>query len=908
MTKSGANPVLSRYGRRALIALAAFGAFLAPAAMSPAADPVADSWRADPDAQFVLDVNLHRMTYGSGARAYQTPQGACVLLGDFLSALDIPVKVDLDSGTAQGWAFAEKNKININRRTLEFENNGKRDAFSKTDIRETPDGWCVDQKALARWFGLSIKADVYNSVLSIDTDRKLPVELAAMRRLRGEELARKHQAALARSTAPGVKIPYKLWRTPALEVVVSAGVRYGGGANVEIRHDATVYGAGELAAMSYLASVSLSQAGKPERLWARLYRSDPDGMLLGPLHATHVAIGDVPGLTSTFHGAGENGRGLVVTNRPLNQLGNFDRTEFRGRLPDGWDAELYRNGTLVAFDSDPDKDGEYLFPNVDVLVGDNEYEIILHGPQGQEQHVHDTLNVGADSAPAGKLWYWAGVRQPGEDLLSFARARPSPAHSIAGPTKASRGLEALAQVQFGVNERTAVSALVRSALDGDQRVTYVEGAVRRSLGPTVIELAGMSNSKGEHSARVQALAKIGKATISASSLWSDGLSGFNSEDRSVRTAHRLGAGIPLKLAGTSIPISASAGLVNFSDGSHAIDGQLRWGTRVGSFDLANMTSYQKRFESNGQANTTITSELIGAARIGPVRLRGSAEAEIQPTRRLRGLTLDAYWSKSDRVEWNAGARYDIALRRGTLQVSHVRRLNSMAVSFSGEAGTDGSVGAGIRLSFSLDPSHSGLRPIRERLATQGLVHARVFEDLNENGRFDSGEPLAKKAIITTGVRQSELSTNDQGQVTVGGLSPYVPLAVGIDQSSLDNPALTPLNPNQVIVPRPGVAADVDIALVGGGSIEGFATKSDGSPYEGLDFQLLDEHGNVISAARSDLDGYIVFENIRYGRFSLRLDGRSASAIHAAPLEPLTVVINRDKPAARVGSIKIASLK
>ena len=76
----------------------------------------------------------------------------------------------------------------------------------------------------------------------------------------------------------------------------------------------------------------------------------------------------------------------------------------------------------------------------------------------------------------------------------------------------------------------------------------------------------------------------------------------------------------------------------------------------------------------------------------------------------------------------------------------------------------------------------------------------------------------------------------------------------------------------------------------------------------MDFELLDENGKVIGTARSDLDGYIVFENIRYGKFSLRLNAGTASAIHAAPLEPMTVVINRDKPAARIGAIKIASLK
>ncbi len=896
--------IAKRWWRSALLALAALGG-----SMSPAAAPIGDGWSADPEAQFLLDVNLHRLTLGNGVRAYQTPEGACVLLGDFLATLDVPMKIDIGNGKASGWAFSEKNTIAIDRNASSAEIKGKRESFAVNTVRETPDGWCVDQAALARWFDLSVKADVYNSVLRLDTDRKLPIELAIARKARGEEVARKRKAAFSLASLPRMKLPYRMWRSPALEFVVNAGVRYGGrGSGMEIRRDANIYAAGEIAAMSYIASIAVSPNGLPKNIWARLYRSDPEGKLLGPLRATHVAAGDVPGLSSTFAGAGANGRGLVVTNRPLNQIGSFDRTEFRGRLQEGWDAELYRNGTLVAFDSDPDGKGEYVFPNVDLMIGDNDYEIVLHGPQGQEQHIRDTLNVGQDSAPPGKLWYWAGVRQPGKELLSLG-AKAATGSSTDPPQRIGDGPEAIAQLQYGIDKRTAVSALVRSALVDDQRVTFVEGAVRRTIGASVVELAAMTNSRHELAGRAQVLAKIGRATLSASTLFSQRASGIDDQGRILQRSNRVGIGVPLKLGKTRLPISASVGRNDFADGSHAYDGMVRFGTRIGPFDLASATTYQRLQPADSKAfEEHLKTELIGTARVGGIRLRGTAEAEILPVKRLTSVALDAYWSRSERTEWDAGLRYDSISRLASARVAHIRRFDSMAVTFSGEAQSNGAVSAGVRLSFSLDPSNSGLRPTRERLASNGIVHARVFEDLNENGIFDEGEPVAKKAAITTGLKQSARVTDDQGEVTVGGLSPYVPLAIGIDQSSLDNPALAPLKPVQVIVPRPGVAAMLDIALVGGGSVEGFATKSDGTPYEGLDFDLVDQSGTVLATARSDLDGYFVFENIHYGKFSMRLNSASASAISASPLDPVMVVINHDKPAVRLGAIKVAALR
>src|SRR3546814_8481033 len=101
----------------------------------------------------------------------------------------------------------------------------------------------------------------------------------------------------------------------------------------------------------------------------RRYRTYPAGRLLGPLKATHYGVGDV-GLRSTgIVAASAPGRGAVLTNRPVERPDAFDKTDFRGDLPAGWDAELYRNGQLLAFTS-PNSDGRYEFIDVPLQYGD----------------------------------------------------------------------------------------------------------------------------------------------------------------------------------------------------------------------------------------------------------------------------------------------------------------------------------------------------------------------------------------------------------------------------------------------------------------------------------------------------------------------------------------------------------
>ena len=86
------------------------------------------------------------------------------------------------------------------------------------------------------------------------------------------------------------------------------------------------------------------------------------------------------------------------------------------------------------------------------------------------------------------------------------------------------------------------------------------------------------------------------------------------------------------------------------------------------------------------------------------------------------------------------------------------------------------------------------------------MHALVYRDLNDNGVHDPDEPLQKGALITTGTVLAERPTDAKGAVTVGGLTAYMPVAVGLDQTSLADPMLVPKKALQVVVPRPGVPA------------------------------------------------------------------------------------------------------
>ena len=873
-------------GRNWLRKAAMLLAFCAGGVGASAPPGRAPAWTADPDDQFLLEVHIRQLRLGDGVRAYNAPEGTCVVLGDFLTTLDVPIRIDLTAKRATGWAFREANKIRIDYAGMTASYGTKSETIAPGTIRETPEGWCVQASALQRWFGIGVKPVTAGSVLLLQSAEKLPVELAMEREARAAQIK---PAKFDLSSLPQVRIPYRMWRAPALDFVVSAGVTYRAQDGVKVDRQSSVYAAGEIAHLSYDAQVTTDQRGVPSNIRVRAYRSDPEGNLLGPIKATHFGFGDVEGFDSKLTGTAAAGRGAVVTNRPLTTQAAFDRTRFEGDLPIGWEAELYRNEELLAF-AKPTSDQRYVFDNVQLIYGENRIRIVLYGPQGQVRERDELINVGQDNAPPGKTWYWVGFNQPNRDIITLEK-----------PPDGQNLPKAVATValEHGIDDRTSVAALAREMLIGDERVTFVEGTVRRSVGMAMIEAGASRESNGGTAFRAQVLGRIGPLNVNAQALIANDFHLNGGQFQNLRQ-YSLALDAPLRLGRTVLPAHAD---VEFADrnGTRELDAAARLSANFQRFNLSTELRYRRQFLTSGDSlppQTTI--DLIGSGHLGKVRIRGETMFDIGSSQ-LQTAELEAYWSASDNVDLDGDLVYEGPAHRERAKLSYIRRFNRLALALTGEAATDGSVAFGINLNFSLDPSNN-FALSRRVLAQAGEVHAVVYRDLNDNGVRDPGEPLQKGAIVTTGTQQAEKPTDSKGSTMVGGLIPYQPIAVGVDVSSLADPMLVPKKALQVVVPRPGVAAEVQIGLVGGGDVEGALVKNGGQGFEGVDLELVDANGKVVGRTRTDFDGFFLFERVAYGSYTIRVSKDSATAAKIAVELGVHFVVSPDKSIVRIGTV------
>ena len=855
-------------------------------------------WKPNADDALLFDVRLGQYRLGDGVRGYQTPGGTCVDFADMIMALDVPIRLDKKLRRATGWAFDESHSLIIDREANTVQNVNKTQKLLPGMIYDAPEGWCMDVATLAGWLGVGLQADTSNAILIIKSKTKLPVEMAAERRARAAKI--RPVASFDLKTLPQSFVPLRGVKTPSVDAVVSIGGlrQTNGRMKSDIRYE--LFASGEIGPVAYDARLASNQKGLPDALRLRAYRTDPNGQLLGPLKATQVAVGDVGGFSTQLVAQASVGRGAMITNRPVDRPDSFDSTDFRGELPAGWDAELYRNGQLLAF-STHRADGRYEFLDVPLLYGQNRFEIVLYGPQGQIRREQKTQTVGIDSISPRATWYWAGINQDGRDLIGLGSGVKFGTGQWRGSAGAERGL----------NLKTSVSAAFHSLyLREVGRRNYFETAVRRSVGPALVEISGAYDFRGGTAMRGQLLGEFGKTYVSIESI--NALGGYRSDRilRNVTGLHSATVDHSFRLGRSIVPAHADIRYTTRSTGQNTLELATRLSANIGRYTLTSELGWREDRVPYGRSPPgVLEARFLANARVGRLRLRGETRFRVSPQSRFEGVTLVGEWAgKGDMyrsADWRAEVGYDQPLKRARFGVGYVRRFEKFAVTASAEAATDGAVAAGLNLSFSLGPDprrRGGVRVTSSHLATQGQVLARVYRDVNADGVRQSNEPYEKDVQLAAGRVPVERLTDANGEVIIDDLQPFEPVLIGIDAGSLPDPLIQPSTPGMVVTPRPGIAAIVDLPLVSAGEVDGVLVRAGGNSIEGVDLELVDRAGNVIARTRSDFDGFFLFESVPYGKYSVRITTLSAQAAQLSSALSGTVVVNGEAPSCHMGTV------
>jgi hypothetical protein len=844
----------------------------------------------------LLQLQVKGYRLANDLRGYQTPGGVCIDLADVIQSLDIPVRLDKKSRRATGWIFAEDQKFILDRvsNTVQTMNNSR--AVQPGEVHDTPEGWCVDTRTLGGWLGVSLTPNLRNSSLLLETERTLPFIHAMERQSRAARL-RPERSTQDLSEYPQARQAYAFWRMPSADVVAQADYRSAtGGRAGRLNTRYEVFASGEVARASVDMRVASDESGVPDSLRVRAYRKDPDGRMLGPLRATQLIAGDVDMISGNLAGAPGVGRGVFVSNRALQQSDRFGKTVLRGTLPLGWDAELYRNGQLLAFQGST-SDGRYEF-EVNLLFGANELEVVLYGPQGQIRRESQSIPVGHGALAAGKIEYWAGVIERNHDLISFGRPPPS--------ARLDDGWQYAAGMQYGLDRRTVIGANAHSLFIDRRRRDYAELNLQRSLGSMLFNLSAAQEFGRGRAYRLDMLGKFGNFNVQGQSFFVDGgfTSGLVSENE--KSAHSLTVDTLVDLGRRPLSLSGGLRRTTQRNGREVNEMLARASVFLPRISLTGFVHYRDT-EGTAEPEDGTRVGMLANTRFLGLTARGEASYRVAGPRKgfdSANLTLErALSERSDlRLEvehskWRGRTEFDLA---------YVRHFRQIAVRAGAQADTQGGLGASLAVSFSVgpDPLGGGLRLSSEKLAQRGHAAVAVYLDENGDGRRSPGEQALPEVRVTAGRGGTGEPTDARGHTFVEGLQPYERVLLSIDESTLPDPFLTPRGRGVVVTPRPGVAAVVELAVAPTGEVEGVLSGPEGTPLAGAGLQLIDGSGQVVARAMTEFDGFFLFDRVVYGRYRLQLSPEAQAALGAAPDLATQVELGPKKTVERLGTIRL----
>ena len=428
--------------------------------------------------------------------------------------------------------------------------------------------------------------------------------------------------------------------------------------------------------------------------------------------------------------------------------------------------------------------------------------------------------------------------------------------------------------------RTSVGALARMMLIDDERLTFVEGTVRRSIGQALVEVGVAGDSTGGKAARAQLLAKFGSVNVSAEALAANDFHLRGNRASSLRD-YRAGARCAdpdrPDRASRHTPMCASTDRL---DGTKQLEAAARLSANINRFNLATDLRYRKQYLRSGPAPPgELNLALIGTGRVGNVRLRGSSSFDVAPAARFRTAELSAYWSASDTRRLGRRRRLRRGRRIARARASPISAASiSMAIAVTGEAATDGSLALGFNLNFSLDPG-GGFELSRQPLAAAGAVNARVYRDLNDNGVRDPDRA----------VREGRAGHD---RATPVGARPPTPRARSWSAAS---PPSRPVTVGDRRKQPVGSDAGPAQGAAGGGAAAGRrrprsrsawsaaaiskarSSRAAASASKASTSSWSTRPGKVVATTRTDFDGFFLFERVPYGDYRIRLSSDSAQA-------------------------------
>lgn len=785
-------------------------------------------------------------------------------LNDVVQLFGFPVKVDRSRNTASGYMFEPANAFLLDATAKSMRVGDRRFALTSDSVMMKDGAIYISADAFAEWFDIKTMLDRKQQTILFTTDRLLPQEDIENRKLRWQALLDHTNAKT--DDLPLLPNPYRLIDYPVFDINLNGVHTYQPGVSAHSSDTSANYivqGVGDVAyATGHIYMAGATNGRLLDTLRLTLGRKDPDRELLGGMHATEFALGDITSPSQTLVTSASIGRGLMLTNRAVDLAENFDVRSFSGDAVPGYQAELYRNGELIGFKI-VGADGRYNFENIPILYGENGFRIVLYGPQGQKEERLETIEASASLLKQNQLEYTFGITERGASLIPVTKSRQS--------AWLPMGIQSVASLRYGLLPYLTASTFAAATPLKDGEHYYFGGGMVGSLSSMQAETTFVRDlSSGGWAAGISGMGSLYGLNLRAyfrqyNQFASEAVNANDTPLSQEMGIDSNGQAL-LPLVGTfSYGLSASHRIRENSALAAENVYSFRLAKAIGRFAFSNTANF------SDYSGRTLQDTFALTTRVGRIDFRLSGIYDFVPVGRLDELNLTMNYQVYDGLSGQSEVE-KTSSASGTYNFTQALYFDFEAFRFGlyGRMDTAGAYSTGISLTLSLSHNpvtgswHSQPAPG----ADSGVVAGRVF--VKPDGDTPQAGANLQNAVVRVDNRTA--SVDPKNGYLANWATPYRRIKVEIDPNSVTDPLLSPQSKGYQVITRPGSAVVTDFPMVMTTVIEGAVYILDKNgvkqPLGNAVVELQDKDGMALRRIVTEFDGYFTFDHVVAGTYRL----------------------------------------
>lgn len=775
-------------------------------------------------------------------------EGKYYLPLEFLSELLLlPIQVDIDNKSAQGWFIEQNREVNISQLLMQYWANNSDCGSDSTELFH--DDWdiYIDVKVLAQMFGFNITFDSARQIFSIAESDNIPLSQLLARQKRFEQFS-KVKALAGSEEFKEFNSEYA--HIGDLAINADLGARR---QSLIGQSDTTIDGYIQakmdiLNHESYLSYSSSSELGETitgyihkelTESWVNSYR-------IGSISSHSLAlVSDANTGVGAYFDAG-----ATFTN-------DIRHIVVEGVTEPGWDVELYRNNGLIDVQR-VQADGVYRFFEVPYYIGLNQYQLRFYGPSGELKTESFSKLLDNSVMEQGSIGVSAGAMKREQDDLK----------------------QYYADFNWAMLDNLTAGISLIQQQDSDKQWQFLPTLSVNIVGESELLQLNYVHTEDGHAASIAMQGRLKDVDWQAEwqnynnfSSW-DNVDGRITHDANVQLSGFFkSSGVNWGLGGDwqAYQSGVENTQVNFN-----LSGQLSL------INLSNELRWSSLIETQKWVDRIAVS-----GRLGNWSLRSYVELELAPAVEFKQWVTNINSAISDAANYQLELRYqpnsegDFSSRNS---LSYLFDYGTLRLAVDNYATGDWLAQLRWNSSLLWETTDNRWLIDRNSFINTGSVKIIAFQDDNANGLFDANEaPLS--GLQFSGHSSPNNMTDNNGELLITQLHTNRGHKLALNERSLPDPFLVPVASIIKVNAHPGFIQPIAFPVMFTAEVEGYVyqfSHENQQAAKGVKVRLKSTASDKEYFSRVEYDGVFIFEQVTPGEYELWVRERLIQLVSLKP--------------------------